>query len=235
MKENIFLIGANKELVELEGEPYNSEDLLQSLLEDYPKLIPGSQINPDNPCRWLLVTREKTIADDNKHIRWALDHLLLDQDGIPTLIEVKRSSDTRLRREVVGQMLDYAAHASIHWSVEEIIKTFEKDCTKKGIDSDVKLAEFLEDERIDSDSFWGKVEANLSLGKLRLIFVADVFPSELKRVIEFLNIQMNPAEVLGIEIKQYTGEGLKTLVPRTVGLTQQAQELKSQRTKKKWN
>ena len=28
----------------------------------------------------------------------------------PTLVEVKRSSDTRIRREVVGQMLDYAAN-----------------------------------------------------------------------------------------------------------------------------
>jgi len=40
-----------------------------------------------------------------------LDHLLLDQDGIPTFVECKRASDTRIRREVVAQMLDYAATA----------------------------------------------------------------------------------------------------------------------------
>jgi hypothetical protein len=39
----------------------------------------------------------------------------VDQDAVPTFVEVKRSSDTRLRREVVGQMLDYAANASAHW------------------------------------------------------------------------------------------------------------------------
>ena len=27
--------------------------------------------------------------------RWSLDHLLLDQDAIPTLVEVKRSSDAK--------------------------------------------------------------------------------------------------------------------------------------------
>ena len=34
---------------------------------------------------------------------------VLDQDAIPTLVKVERSSDTRVRCEVVGQMLDYAA------------------------------------------------------------------------------------------------------------------------------
>lgn len=37
-----------------------------------------------------------------------MDHLFVDQDAIPTLVEVKRSSDTRIRREVVGQLLEYS-------------------------------------------------------------------------------------------------------------------------------
>ena len=50
--------------------------------------------------------------------RWSVDHLLLDQDAIPTLVEVKRSSDSRIRREVVGQMLDYAANAVTYWNID---------------------------------------------------------------------------------------------------------------------
>jgi hypothetical protein len=53
--------------------------------------------------------------------------------------------------------------------------------------------------------------------------VSDRIPSELRRVIEFLNERMSPTEVLGIEIKQYVGGGnLKTLVPRLVGQTEEA-------------
>jgi hypothetical protein len=37
-------------------------------------------------------------------------------------------------------------------------------------------------------------------------------------VIEFLNGHM-VAEVLGIEVKQYVGEGVKALVPRVIGQT----------------
>lgn len=60
------------------------------------------------PAKWPCRTR-RTGG------RWSLDHLFLDQDGIPTLVEVKRSSDTRIRREVVGQVMDYAANAVAYW------------------------------------------------------------------------------------------------------------------------
>ena len=49
------------------------------------------------------------------------------------------------------------------------------------------------------------METNLSVGRIRLLFVADALPAELVRIIEFLNEQMNPAEVLGVELRQYTG------------------------------
>src|SRR5262249_30776823 len=68
--------------------------------------------------------------------RRSLDHLYLDQDAIPTLVEVKRSQDTRIRREVVGQMLDYASNAVVYWPVEEIRKQFEKTCEISGKNPD---------------------------------------------------------------------------------------------------
>jgi len=63
------------------------------------------------------------------------------------------------------------------------------------------------------------VKTNLQAGRIRLVFVADEIPAELRRVVEFLNSQMDPAQVLAVEIKQYVGEGMKTLVPRVIGLT----------------
>lgn len=62
--------------------------------------------------RWLFIRRETGIPDAAEvSNRWAVDHSFIVQDGIPTLVEVKRSSDSRIRREVVGQLLDYAANA----------------------------------------------------------------------------------------------------------------------------
>ena len=47
-----------------------------------------------------------------------------------------------------------------------------------------------------------------------MLFVADQIPTELQSIVEFLNEQMDSAEVLAVKIKQHMGDELKTLVPR---------------------
>jgi hypothetical protein len=137
---------------------------------------------------------------------------------------VKRSTDSRIRREVVGQMLDYAANALVHWPPEEIRARFTARCERCSQDPGELLADFLSGE--DPEDFWVKVKTNLQAGKVRMVFVADEIPAELRRVVEFLNGQMDPAEVLAVEIKQYGRQSIKTLVARVIGRTEQAQTKK---------
>ncbi len=229
MTDNIFIIQDDGKLVEMGEKVYDSEALLQELLANYPKLLSGSQIDMDSPRRWLLIKREMGIpAEEFGGGRWSVDHLFLDQDGIPTLIEVKRSSDTRIRREVVGQMLDYAANAVVYWPVEQIRIEFEKNSA----DPEQTLADFLGEDG-DLEDYWQRVKTNLQAGRIRMLFVADCIPPELRRIVEFLNEQMDPAEVLAVEIKQYVGEGMKTLVPRIIGQTAEAE--KKHRTPSAWS
>ncbi|QIR39401.1 hypothetical protein HCG51_23660 [Tolypothrix sp. PCC 7910] len=203
----IYLIQEQGQLVEMAETSYQSEDLLQKLLADYPSLLAGEQIDSAAPRRWLLVSREILIPDsEDSGGRWALDHLFLDQDGIPTLVEVKRASDSRIRREVVGQMLDYAANAVNYWSIDKIRTQFE---AKR--DSEQLLIELIGEDNANTEKFWQQVTTNLQAGKIRLIFVADKIPVELQRIVEFLNKQMNPAEILAVEIKQYVWTELEDL------------------------
>lgn len=222
MGQKIYLIQPNQKLAPMEEQPYASEELLQSLLEDYPDLLAGDQMSEENPRRWLLISREYGVPDaDDAGNRWSIDHLFVDQDSVPTLIEVKRSTDTRIRREVVGQMLDYAANAVAFWPVERLRADFESRVTQKGLDPDGVVSEFLGLPAPDNeavDAFWRQDGVNLDAGKLRLVFVADQIPLELKRIVEFLNGQMR-AEVLAVEIKQFVGQGHRTLVPKVVGQT----------------
>lgn len=202
---------------------YDSEALLQELLAKFPQLLAGEQIDPHSPRRWLLVSREQGVPDEDDGVeRWAVDHLFLDQDAVPTLVEVKRSSDTRLRREVLGQMLDYAANAVVYWPVERIRASFEARCQRDELEPMEVLTEFLGEDK-DVSQFWEDVKTNLQAQKIRLLFVADRIPSELQRIVEFLNGQMDPAEVLAVEIKQFIGPAMKTLVPRVIGRTAAAQ------------
>ena len=224
----IFLIQADGKLVEMKEERYKSEDVFQSVLADYPNLLAGDQIDGEKPRRWLLIAREVAVpAEESGPAQWSLDHLFVDQDGIPTLVEVKRSTDTRIRREVVGQMLDYAANAVAYWPLEAIRSSFERTCDDRQQNSEQILRQFLGEATNDLEGFWRTVKTNLQAGRVRMLFVADQIPPELKRIVEFLNQQMDPAEVLAVELRQYVTQGLRTLVPRVFGQTAEAERRKT--------
>jgi hypothetical protein len=228
----IFLISDSGQLQRVEHQLYTSEDILQELVAKHPEVLAGDQMDPIEPPRWLLIRREATIPDSTAgQDRWWLDHLLLDQFGIPTLVEVKRSTDTRIRREVVGQMLDYIANAQAYWGTGRMRQMLADEVGSPD-GADAKLAEHL---RVSDEpeatakhlaDYWNRVEANMREGNVRLLFVADELPRELKRLIEFLNEQFTKIEVLGVELRQYVGQGIKALVPRVVGQTEAAREQK---------
>ena len=84
----IYLLNDRNELSPLEAKSYDSEDLLQGLLEDHPDLLAGEQSNPDDPRRWLLVTREMGVPCGERGNLMSIDHLFLDQGGMPAIVEV---------------------------------------------------------------------------------------------------------------------------------------------------
>lgn len=124
MNSGVFVLKDKDTLVSMGSAQFASEADFQHLLAKFPELLSGDQIDPASPRRWVLVRREKAVpSEDGGGGRWSLDHLFLDQDGVPTLVEVKRQTDTRIRREVVGQMLDYAANCVVYWPVEGLKAT----------------------------------------------------------------------------------------------------------------
>jgi hypothetical protein len=220
--------------------PYRAEEVLQEHLADLPDLLAGDQMTGADARRWLLVSREVGVPDAaGGHGRWALDHLFVDQDAIPTFVEVKRSTNTQIRREVVGQMLDYAANATAYWPpgrvralVEERLGDAADAAIRRLVDPEgVGEASRTEEDGPDEvERFWLQVDENLARRRLRLVFAADEIPRELRSIIEYLNQNMHDTEVYGIEVRQYVGtaEGsvVETLVPRLIGQTVAAMEHK---------
>src|SRR5271166_5819391 len=174
----VFVLTDQHQLVPMKSAHFVDEDEFQTLLVKFPELLSGDTAERYTPRRWLLLNREQPVpAEDGGAGRWSIDHLFVDQDGIPTLVEVKRQTDTRIRREVVGQMLDYAANAVVYWPIEALQEKFEATCQKQDRDSEDTLIEFLGGDG-EPDGFWTKVKTNLQAGKIRLIFVADEIPQE---------------------------------------------------------
>jgi hypothetical protein len=59
MDGGIYLIQRNGEIVKMTPQPYDSENVLQTLIAKYPSLLAGDQIDMMRPRRWLLVARER--------------------------------------------------------------------------------------------------------------------------------------------------------------------------------
>lgn len=211
----IYMVGRNGDLARMRPSAPANEDRMQSLVAQYPELIGDT----DGPL--LLVRREQPISDAlDASGRWSLDHLFVTQSAIPVLVELKRATDTRLRREVIGQMLDYAANGVAYWQEGTVASAFYATCDINNADPAMVLTEFLGEA--DPTTFWEQVDANFQAGRIKLVFVADVIPRELARIVEFLNEQMK-ADVRAVELKWYEGEGgVTTLVPRTFGETERA-------------
>jgi hypothetical protein len=229
----IFLRRDEGELVRLHGELYESEDQLQELLGANPELLLGETADPGRPFKYLLVRREAGVPEaGGGSDRWFLDHLFLDAEGVPTLVEVKRSSDSRIRREVVGQMLDYAANILAYWPPGRMRDEFEARCSDAGVEPAEKVREISD---ADYEDYWTRVKTNLAAKRLRLVFVADEIPASLQTVVEFLNEQMRAAEVLAIEVKQHRGDGVTVLTTQIIGRTSTAQHAKAATEKREWD
>lgn len=218
----VYVLKDDRTLVALQSAQFMRESEFQALLADFPQLLAGEQMDAQDPRRFLLVARERKVASDAaSEGRWFLDHLFVDQDGVPTLVEVKRQSDVRLRREVIGQLMEYAANAVAFWPPESLRTDFEARCTIQELDAGAELARHL-GEGADTGAFWAAAGANLRAGRIRLLLVADLITPELRRIVEFMNAQMQPAELLAVELRQFQGEGLRALTPLLIGRTPDA-------------
>ena len=220
----------------------NEDRELQAILENNPNLLPGNQIDPENPRRWILLQREMPVPDPNTGIyRWSIDFVFADQDAIPTFVECKRFGDTRARREVVGQILEYAANGHHYWG-KDVLRDFADQTAKK---TNVTLEDAvctLQPSFGESlDLFFEQLEQNLREGQLRLIFFLEQASMELRSVVDFLNKQMERSEVLLVEARQYVWEDTRIVVPILFGYTEQARQVKRSVTvtkagsRKHWN
>jgi|CXWL01.1.fsa_nt_gi hypothetical protein len=225
MTARIFHLQSTGKATPLSETPFPAEDLLQRLIAENADLLPGDQIDPGNPRRFLLIDREVSVPGEGAI--GFLDHLFVDQDATPTLVEVKRGGNPQIRREVIGQLLEYAANAPLTWAQGRIRALFEARCVRDRRDPREEMHTALGDG-LEEEPFWAAADLALRERRMRLIVVTDRLAPELRRIVEFLNQTMEEIEVLAVEIRQYAGEGPTTLVPTVHGRTLAAEQKKSQ-------
>ncbi|MEE8077109.1 MAG: hypothetical protein V3T60_15990 [Candidatus Binatia bacterium] len=220
--DEVFVI-ENGDFRVLPSRPYRAglfgktlEEALQILIEKDPRVLPGKQMDPgsDDPPRFVLLRREMPVGGGS------LDHLLVDQRAVLTLVEAKLIQNSEARREVIGQIMEYAASAAQSWGngrAREKAREFWQKCGK---DVDELIRNGFE-RQIEVEAFWSDVEQNLQKGKVRLIIAADELRPEVRRTIEYLNTEMSNVEVYGLELRCYGDDSDSlVLVPYLIGQTQ---------------
>jgi len=159
MAGSIFVIKEDQ-VIELKEATFENELDFQVLIEKYPNILAGDQITPNDRRKWIFIFREMGVpAQMDGGNQCFLDHLFIDHESIPTFIEVKRSTDTRIRREVVAQMLDYAANATEYWPIETIRNLYDGQNSSLSDDLDI------EPDKVEL--YWETVKNNLRLGKIK--------------------------------------------------------------------
>jgi hypothetical protein len=220
----------------------NEDRELQRILERNPDLLPGDQIAPDDPRRWILLKREMPVPDPGTGTdRWSIDFLFADQDAMPTFVECKRCADTRARREIVGQMLEYAANGHHYWTKESLREVATQTAQTSGSTIDDTFRRLAPTDGLSIDDYFDLVQQNLREGQLRIVFFLEDSSPELRSVVDFLNRQMERSEVLLVEARQYFHGGSKIVVPALFGYTEEARlvkrkvSVKSSASRKRWD
>ena len=106
----------------------------------------------------------------------------------------------RARREIVGQMIEYAANGPHYWSKEDLRTYAEKSAEYQGQSLEEAVRNLKESDFESTDAFFDDFVQNLQQGKIRMIFFLEESPQELRSIVDFLSKKM---EVLLVEARQY--------------------------------
>ncbi len=174
---------------------FRNEYELQSLIAAAPSIIPANACRSNEPRRWLLLQKEASIINPARpEAPWAVDVLLIDQDAIPTLVEIKHNpTGPSARRKSVGQLIDYLVGARATWSA----RTFAAAYATASRDESDSLRRHT---TLAAEEFWRRAEHNLRASRIRVIYVANETPMETIAAIELLNSQLRTIEAYAVQV-----------------------------------
>src|SRR3990170_1613952 len=187
-------------------EGFATEQELQTFLREHPDLMPLEEIELHAPAL-LCIGREVGLASG------AEDILYIDQNGLLTVVETKLRKNPEARREVVGQILEYAAQMAT-WSASDVERQAEKffggpeapeqygHCTLERA-MQVFLQPGSGGAEFSYDDFHQQVGLNIERGHFRLIIAIDEPPEPLLKTVEFVNRFSERFEIFLIQLKRF--------------------------------
>jgi hypothetical protein len=192
------------------------EATLRDLIAAHPDILPVRDLDPSYG-RLITVTRELSIPGVG-----FVDVLLMDENGRLVIVECKLWRNPQARREVVGQILDYARELS-RFAYEDLQRQVSIATRRQG-NVLYQLAQEAGGTLPEAE-FVDRVTRDLAAGRFLLLVAGDGIAEGTRRIGEYLRDQPGLAFSFGlIEIAEYRhqdGEGQDRVImqPRVLAHT----------------
>lgn len=178
---------------------FEAEEALHTLIEKDPRLLPLS----GSPTLAVL-GREVVLGSG------VADLLGIESNGRPVVIEVKLRRNREAKREIVAQLLSYAAYLQ-GMDPDDLERRLGRHLAERGY-QDIHAA--LATEAPDADAFREGLGQCLAAGRLRLVFVLDSVPDELMGLVAYLESLGDLLTIDLIQVGAYEIGGRRVLVPQ---------------------
>lgn len=198
-----------------EGEA-NREYRLRDLIHDHPEIMPVHALDPSYG-RVFTVAKELSVPGVG-----FIDVVLADERGRLVVVECKLWKNPQARREVVGQILDYARELS-RYGYEDLQRQISVARRRSG-NVLYDLAREAGSELTEA-AFVDRVTRDLAAGRFLLLVVGDGITEGTRRIGEYLRDQPGLAFEFGlVEIAEYryideTGRERTIMQPRVLAQT----------------
>ena len=197
------------------------EGWLQRHIEANPELLPIGDIEPVfSPAVSIGLEVETSVGP--------IDNLFISPQGYLTIVETKLWRNPEARRQVVGQIIDYAKDIST-WSYEHLdnkVREYsnKRNANNKGI---LDIIEDLQDiDEIEKRNIVDTISRNLQKGRFLLLIVGDGIRESVEAMVDFL--QKTPQllftlALLELQVYELEGDGAGSflIIPQIVVRTRE--------------
>jgi hypothetical protein len=181
---------------------------IQALVHDHPSILPIEEIDPIFKGAVAVCRELDTPAGP-------IDNFLVTPSGLPVLVECKLWRNAEARREVVGQILDYAKELA-RFTVSDL----QREVAKRLGGSPSTLLDIVRATAPDLDEveFNDNLTANLRRGRFLLLLVGDGIRERVEAIAEYLQAHAGLHFSLGlVELPIYElPDGGRIVAPRVL-------------------
>ena len=198
-------------LSQLAGEGAVSEADIQAMVHAHPGSLPIAEIDS-------LFTGAVPICRELSTPAGPIDNLLVTPTGLPVIVECKLWRNPEGRREVVGQILDYAKELS-RWSSSDLQREVGRRLKREGN----AVLDLVREAHpgVEEVEFNDALTANLRRGRFLLLIVGDGIREGVEAIAEYLQIHAGLHFSLGlVEMPIFVlPDGRRIVTPRVLART----------------